>query len=170
MKLTEYLSVYAAFLSTFVLIWNILRARPNYKVDLLTASDEIEGKFVFGVSISIKNHSSSTVHLAHSTILYPSNDSSKFINYLFHIIKYNRFSRAAGWVHSSFNHYDFDDGCPRVLESGQSHDIFVPEEIIEEILKDSPKRNIKVVVVDQLWRRKYSNVLFWRELIKENST
>ncbi len=55
MKVTEFLAIYAAGLSTIVFVWNYVRATPRIKVEIISGSDEIDGEFVFGAYISVKN-------------------------------------------------------------------------------------------------------------------
>lgn len=60
LKLTEYLAIYAAALSTFVFLWNVLQSKAKVKVDLVYG---IEGEvtvlnlvyiFLFGTFPLIK--------------------------------------------------------------------------------------------------------------------
>ena len=156
MKVTDFLAIYAAGLSTIVFVWNYVRATPRIKVEVISGSDEIDGEFVFGAYISVKNPSSQTVHLSNISILYPYKQSN-LTDILKHIIKYQRIPKSEGWVSSSLSNYKIDDGCPISLEPGKAHSILVPERILEQIFEDSYSRKIKAVVQDQLWRNKYSN-------------
>ena len=65
-------------------------------------------------------------------------------------------------MHSGLVHYGLTDNFPVTLESGKSHSIFVPDEILVDILSDSEQRKIKACVTDQLWRRKYSKKFEYR--------
>lgn len=155
MKVTEILAIYAALLSTFVFIWNIHRAIPRYKVEVVFGSDEIDGEWVHGIYISVKNPSPHSVHLSNVSILYPYKKMSLF-EFITDTLKYRRFPMTLGWVHSSLSNYDIDDGCPLTLEPGKSHGILVPDSALKKISEDNEKRVIKVMVQDQLWRNKYS--------------
>lgn len=156
MSVTEYLAIYAACLSTIVFIWNIARAVPRFKVRLVSGFDEIDGEYVFGVCISVQNPSPHTVHLSGIDLLYPSEDM-RLSNFLRHLFKYRRFSRSVGWVYTSLSNYKIEDGCPITLEPGQSHNILVPDHVVEEVLENSQRRELKAVAHDQLWGRKHSN-------------
>jgi hypothetical protein len=155
MKTTEIFSIYAATLSTIVFIWNVTRSIPKFKVSIVFGTEEIDGEYISGIYISIKNPSPHTVHLSNILLLYPY-EKSKWIDLVTHAFKYRRFSRTVGWVHTSLSNYELDDKFPLALESGQSHNVFVPDEILEKILENSYQRKIKAVVTDQLWRKKYS--------------
>jgi hypothetical protein len=155
LKTTEYLSIYAAILSTGVFLWNMFKAIPKIKVDVVHAVHDDNGELKHGVYISTRNPSSHTVHLAGIDILYPYK-KRKLKDLIVHLFKYRRIPRAMGWVHCSVSNYGIKDGCPLALEAGKSHNVFVSNELLEEILSDSTGREIKASVQDQLWRNKYS--------------
>jgi len=155
LKITEILSIYAALLSTIVFIWNIRRVIPNFKVEMIFGSDEIDGEFVSGAYISVKNPSPHTVHLANISILYPYREIN-ILELIKHVFKYRRLPYKVGWVHSSLSNYEVDDKCPMALDPGKSIGILVPESVLEEVFEDSTKRVIKASVQDELWRNKYS--------------
>lgn len=161
MKVTEYLSIYAASLSTIVFLWNTRRAIPRYKVEIISGSDEIDGEFIHGIYISVKNPSPHSVHLAHLDLLYPYKKTN-LIEKIFHFIKYRRLPVSVGWVHTSLSHYDVEDGFPLSIESGKSHGFLVPDKVLKKLLKDSYKQEVKASVQDQLWRRKYSKKFQYR--------
>jgi hypothetical protein len=168
LEVTKILAIYAACLSTVVFIWNIVRTIPRYKVDIIFGTTEIEGEFKDGVYVSIKNPSPHTVHLSNVSLLYP-HKKVNLIELVKFALKYRRFSRAVGWVHTSLSNYKVDDKCPTALESGRSHNVFVPHDVLEEILKDCESRQIKAVVQDQLWRNKYSGRFEYPEYKIESS-
>lgn len=155
MKITELLAIYAACLSTLVFIWNIARSIPRVKVMIVFGTSTLEGKCISGVFISIQNPSPHTVHLSNVSILYPY-QKNRLIDLIKDVVKYRRLPSTLGWVHSSLSNYNLEDKCPSSIEAGKSHNIFIPQEVLEKILKDSERREIKVVVQDQLWRNKYS--------------
>ena len=155
MEVTEILAIYAALLSTIVFVWNIRRAIPRYKVEVVFGTDKIDGKYVSGAYISVKNPSPHTVHLANISILYPSGKRNLFEK-LKHALKYRRLPLSVGWCHSSLSNYDIDDKCPIALEPGKSIGILVPEDVLEKIFEDCEERMIKASVQDELWRIKYS--------------
>ena len=155
MKITEILAIYAALLSTIVFVWNIRRAIPRYKVEVVFGTDRIDGEYVSGAYISVKNPSSHTVHLANISILYPFGKRNLFEK-LKHVFKYRRLPSSVGWCHSSLSNYDIDDKCPIALEPGKSIGVLVPEDVLEKIFDDCEERLIKASVQDELWRNKYS--------------
>lgn len=155
MRLTEYLAIYAACLSTIVFAWNITRTIPRFKVDIVFGTRDSGGYIDHGIRVGIRNPSPHTVHLAGIDLLYRYKETN-FVHKLVHMIKYRRWPSTVGWVHTGLSHYDLKDECPLALESGKSHDVFVPNKILEQILSDSVDRYIKAGVQDQLWRNKYS--------------
>lgn len=156
LKLTEGLAIYAACLSTIVFFWNVVKGTPRYKVDLVFGSTEEDGECKFGIYVSVKNPSTHTIHLSNISLLYPYRSESVF-DKIAHLFKYRTMSNTVGWVHTSLSNFKLDDKCPIALEPGQSHEVFVPEEVIEKVLSDSTKRKLRAVVQDQLWRNKYSS-------------
>ena len=166
MKITELLSIYAAILSTIVFIWNIARATPRIKVKTVFGIEEVEGEQVSGAYISVQNPSSHTVHLANISLLYPYTEIN-FKDKLVHLFKYRRLPLNVGWCNSSLSYNKVEDKCPIALEPGQSHNVFVPQNVLERIFEESTKREIKAVVQDQLWRNKCSNTLDFPEIKKE---
>ena len=161
MKVTEYLAIYAACLSSIVFLWNIRRATSRVRIELLFALEEIDGKSVAGISVIIRNPSAQTVHLANVSPLVPSKSGKpNLLEKLQHIVKYRRFPSGLGWVHTNFGCFDIDDGCPLSLEPGRAHRIFLPEEKVKEILEESERKELRAVVQDELWRDKYSKAFF----------
>lgn len=155
MKITEALSIYAAVLSTIVFIWNIRRAIPRFQVEVVFGTDEVDGEFVSGAYISVKNPSPHTVHLSNISILYPYRKIG-VVEGVKHFIKYRRLPFTAGWVRSSLSNYGVEDKCPVALDSGKSVGILVPESVLEKIFEDCKERVIKASAQDELWRNKYS--------------
>lgn len=155
MKITEFLAIYAALLSTIVFVWNMRRAVPRFKVELIFGTDKIDGEYVSGAYISVKNPSNHTVHLSNISILYPYKKTT-IIELITHALKYRRLSPSVGWVHSSLSNFEINDGCPLALKPGKSHGILFPESALEKVFEDGEERFIKASVQDQLWRTKYS--------------
>jgi len=100
LKVTEILAIYAALLSIIVFIWNIRRAIPRFKVEVIFGADKIDGEYVSGAYISVKNPSPHAVNLSNISILYPYKKANIF-ELINHALKYKRLPRSVGWVHSS---------------------------------------------------------------------
>lgn len=64
MRLTDLLAIYGASLSTATDVWNYFRTRPQLRVLLVFALEEVEGKSQTGIVISIQNISTQPVHIA----------------------------------------------------------------------------------------------------------
>lgn len=158
MELNEVLAIYAAFLSTVVFLWNVSKATPKFKVDLMPGLDEKDDSHEFGVYITVRNLSSQTVHLAGLDLLYQSEEPS-ILKRLQHIYRYRNWPFSIGWVHCNLSLYEIDDKCPLPLRAGQSHMVFVPEHVIEDILKKGIGSKLRAKAQDQLWRNKYSKPL-----------
>ena len=155
---TNFIAIYAAVLSTIVFIWNIRSSSPRYEVDLVIGIEEVDGKMVSGIHVSIKNPSTRTVHISNVSLLYRYRHA-KWHEYFIDALKYKRFPSNIGWVHSALSNYEIEDGCPIAIEPGKSHGILIQEKILEEIFEGSVDRRIKCVAQDQLWRNKYSSAL-----------
>lgn len=71
-KVTEYLAIYGAFLSTAVFFWNASRARSKIRVRLSSAIEKgPNGKLTHGVGVFVQNPSAHTVHITHVGLIYP---------------------------------------------------------------------------------------------------
>jgi hypothetical protein len=155
MKITDYLAIYAAILSTVVFLWNIVQSRPRIKVDLLFSIDDVGGKPESGASIIVRNCSSHDVHLANISILYPYRHVT-FKEWLGHFWRYRRWPNRIGWVHSSLSNYDIESGCPVCLEARKSHRVFIPDAKVKKMLSDATEGSLIACVQDQLWNDFYS--------------
>lgn len=155
MRLTDFLAIYAASLSTTIALWNYFRSRPQLRVRLIFALGTIEGESQSGLGISIQNVSAQTVHITTVSLLYPYRRStvSDKIN---HLIHFRRIPRNDGWCHSNLSLNGITDGCPTSIEPGKSHWIFVRHEVLDRLLEDAESRRLKAVVQDALWRNRYS--------------
>lgn len=70
MTVTEFLAIYAAFLSTVVFIWNWAREIPRVKVKIVCGTEKVDEGYLSGVYIFVQNPTPHTVHLAAIHILY----------------------------------------------------------------------------------------------------
>ena len=122
---------------------------------MVFGTNKIDGEYKNGVFVSVQNPSFHTVHLSNFSILYPYKQTN-LIDLIRHAIKYRRLPLIEGWVHCKLSLYDFEDNFPISLEPGKSHSFLIPQEIVEKILQDSVRRELRAVVQDQLWRNKYS--------------
>lgn len=159
---TDYLAIYGAGLSTAVAVWNVLRARSKIRVLLTFAVEKTNGVTQHGMGISVQNPSAHTAHISNVSFLYPYRKST-LRDLWKHIIRFKRLPRNEGWCHTSLSNYDLEDGCPVSIESGKSHWIFVPDEVLKKLFKDAISRRVKVVVQDALWRDKYSKAFEYPE-------
>ncbi|WP_143559609.1 hypothetical protein [Sphingomonas dokdonensis] len=155
MKLTDYLAIYGAALSTLVFIWNATRSTPKIKVRLTFAVETIEGVAKAGLGISVQNPSSSAAHITNVSFVYPWRRVT-WRDRISHLVRFKSLPVRIGWCHSSLSNFDLEDGCPVTIEPAQSHWIFVPSETVEKLFSDALKRKVVVQVQDALWRNKYS--------------
>lgn len=170
MKLTEYLAIYAAALSTGVFFWNVFRALPRFKVDIAFAVHKERDEYLHGIYIAVRNPSSHPIHIAGVDLLCPIADPS-FKDKVRHTFTTKRMPTSLGWLYLNLSNYGINDGCPFKLEPGTSKNIFVPNEAIEKMLTNSASRSIMACVQDQLWRNKYSNSFeYSEEYNDENSS
>ncbi len=154
MKITEWLAIYAALLSTIVFLWNVVRSKPKIKVRIIFGFDEKKGG---GVYICTQNKSAHTVHLSSVSILYPYK-TPVIKDKLSHLWEYKRLPKKIGWVHASLSYYDISHGCPVSLNARDAHEIFIPERALDEILRKASSRQIMANAQDKLWNNAYSNV------------
>ncbi len=160
MKLTDYLAIYGALLSTTVFAWNAAKARPKVRVRLAFAVETKDGETQSGLGVSIQNPSPHTVHITGASFLYPYSEAT-LSRRLEHIVRYRRIPWDLGWCHSGFSLNGVEDGCPVSIEPGASHYIMVPQDKLERVLADARRRVLKVSVQDALWRNKTSRAFAW---------
>ena len=58
MKITDYLAIYAALLSTFVFFWNVVQSRPRIKVDLIFGVEGSGEPLRSGIYVFVRNPTS----------------------------------------------------------------------------------------------------------------
>lgn len=164
LKITDYLAIYGAVISTCVAIWNFLRSRAKVKVILVFSVDSSNGTTQHGMEIAIQNPSVNKVYITSVSFLYHYRKEN-FWSDLVHIIKFRQSPLTHGWCHTDLSRYEVKSGCPITIEPGQSHNIFVPDSALEQLLEDAISRNIRVVVQDALWRNKYSNLFEYPKIL-----
>lgn len=152
---TDYLAIYAAFLSTVVFVWNLRRARPRVALKLVPGVHDDGG---LGIFISVQNTSAHTIHLSALSVVYPyANRTPR--QRLWHVLRYRRWPVIAGWVHISLQTYEVDDGFPLSLGGWQKHDVFIPQASLESMLREAIRPEVRASVQDALWRDTYSRIL-----------
>lgn len=155
LKLTDYLAVYGAALSTLVFVWNARKSTPQIRVRIAYAVDTVDGETKGGIGISIQNPSTSTAHITGVSFVYPWRRGALRDRFI-HLVKYKRLPVRIGWCHTALSNFDLSDECPASIEPAKSHWIFVPKEVVEKLLSDAYERRFVVQVQDALWRNKYS--------------
>ncbi len=163
MKITEYLAIYAACLSTLVFIWNISKSIPKFKVDLMLGIKEDDGDYTRGLYLIVRNHSPHKIHIAGVDILYQYEESSIFKK-LSHFFKYRNSPKTVGWVHCSPSLYGVDENFPVELEGFKSHDIFISDDALKEILSESINQKVRAKAQDQLWNNRFSKEIKYEVL------
>jgi hypothetical protein len=167
--LTDYLAIYGAALSTLVFVWTALKSLPKVKIQIIWGIEEIGEEIVSGTMIFIQNPSSKTIHVSALSILYPWR-SGGLKEKLLHIVRHRRWPRHVGWVHTRAANYGIDDGCPTSIEPGQSHQVLIPDEKMEELLEDCRSRKIIASVQDQLWNNTYSKKFSISKITKKDES
>lgn len=160
LKVTDYLAIYAAILSSVVFLWNVLQSRPRFKVDLLFGVGTVDGVTTSGISIVVRNTSSHDIHLAAISLAYPYTKVGAKER-LLHLWRYKRWPRRLGWCRISLSNYSIKDGCPMCLEARKSHHVLVPKEIVEKVLSEATRDDIIATIQDQLWNNVYSRPFKW---------
>ena len=163
MKLTEFLALYGAVLSTVVFAWNALAARPKYRVRLAFAVETKDGVTQSGLGVSVQNPSSRAVHITGMSFLYPIS-SPTWWDRTKHVARYRRLPTELGWCHCGLSLHGIEDGCPVTIQPGASHFIIIPRSDVDRALRDARRRVLKVTVQDALWRNRTSSVFqpTWR--------
>lgn len=160
LKITDYLAIYAAILSSIVFLWNVLQSRPRLKVDLLFGVETVDDETTTGISVVVRNNSSHEIHLAAIGLLYPYTRVD-LKERLLHLWRYKQWPRRVGWCHTSLSNYSIKDGCPMCLEARKSHHVLVPKAVVEKILSEATRDNLIAAVQDQLWNNVYSRPFKW---------
>lgn len=150
LKLTEFLAIYAAALSTAVFFWNVRKARPAFRVKLIFGVDKVDGEFVHGIYAVVQNHSSHKVHITNLSVLYPFQKATLRERFE-HLWKFRRLPRRIGWCLAGLNRYT-DSRCPITLEPGTAHGVLIREDVVEKILESATERRLIVVAQDALWK------------------
>ena len=161
-KLTDILAVYAASLSTIVFIWNARSSKPTLRTRIVHAAEQSDDGLKVGIRIEVQNPSIHMAHLNSVQLLYPWRKLSIW-DRIMHMARYRRLPFLAGWCHTSLSNYDLADGCPVSIEPHKSHGIFIPDEVVEELLEDSIKPSIRILAQDALWRNQYSKPFAYRD-------
>ena len=155
MKITEFLAIYAAVISTVVFAWNVTTSRARFSVTLAGGANKSGEEYELGVFLSIQNPSLHTVHVNSVSLLYPYRKITLYEK-IEHLIKYRRVGRYTGWVHNGLIFDDIETGLPVSIDPRQSHSIFIPENVIWEMLGKDGSAVFAAEVQDALWRDKYS--------------
>lgn len=163
MKITDYLAIYAAFLSTVVFFWNVIQSRPKIKVDLMFGVGD-EG--AAGAYVIIRNLSSHSVPLSGICLMYQHDDAT-FWRRLAHIWRFKRVMRRVGWVHSSLSLYSVECGMPMSLAARSSHSVFLSPAVLELVLAKAKCRTLICKVQDALWKDVYSGQFHWPVALAE---
>lgn len=136
MRLTDFLAIYGAGVSSATAIWNYRRTLTQLKVVVIIALQNVSGESQFGVGVSVQNVSAQTVYLTSVSFLYPFG-RQRFLRKLGTFLKRRRWPHTDGWCHSRFNYYGIEDGCPVTLAPGQSHWIFIRDAALMNLLKET---------------------------------
>ena len=153
-KLTDYLALYAAVLSTTVFFWNVEKSRPKFTVLIVGGVKGIHPDAIPGVYVLIRNTSTQTVHIRGMSPLAPHRHISLLERFR-HGLRYRRF-RYVGWVHYTYALEGVETGLPASIEARNSHSIFIPEQTLWSMLEDDKTNKFAVSVQDALWRNTMS--------------
>jgi hypothetical protein len=152
------IAIYAAVLSTVVFVWNIRISRGRLRVQILHGAEEVDDGIVHGVYVSIQNPSHKPVYVRHASVLYPS-VSSTFFGRLLHLLKYRRWSRSAGWVHTSPSYEEIMTDLPKTIQPGDSCGFIMDKQKLLRLVEGRKQGILRVSVQDALWRTTYSNIM-----------
>jgi hypothetical protein len=167
-KVTDWLAMYAAVVSTLVFYWNIKQSKAKIKVNILPGFETIDGISTSGYFIIVRNVSSQVVPIGSIELLHQYERTSA-LGHLKHLVKYRRLSQSIGWVHHPLSHFKVDTKCPIQLEPRASHKVIVDFDTVENILGESSYRLIKASVQDQLWNNYFSKAIKATELTSKSA-
>lgn len=151
MKLTDWIAIYAAVLSTCVFIWQFGQGKPRVKVAVVPGV--VDGDH--GAYISVQNRSAHAVSISHCSFLYPGRKQTVW-DWLTHAWQFRTFPRRLGWIHA-FLPYDLDLKLPARLEPHDSLGIFIPEAKLFEHFQGNLEMMVVFKVQDALWKDYFTN-------------
>lgn len=157
MKITDYLAIYGAVLSTAVFMGTVWKARRRLVVEMmpgaLSGDDDTAG--IYSV-IRIVNRQSVPIRADHVGLLWPYRKVT-FAEKVGYVLKYRRAWRTLGWVHGSLPESTMAD-LPKVIEAGHSHLIWVRHEDLEDLLRNDRAAQCMASAQDGVGRNFYSKV------------
>ncbi len=142
------------------------KTNAKHKVEIVTATITENGETKNGIVISVKNSSpTTTMHLTSLAILHRYKERTP-IGKIKYVLKYYRQYYSYGFATSSYCHKKSKD-LQKPLESYKSHELFISNDELEEIMKHchSKDKQIRASVQDQLWRNSYSNIFDCKEIL-----
>ncbi|MDP3634110.1 hypothetical protein [Phenylobacterium sp.] len=156
MKITDYLAIYGAALSTAVFLWTVGKARRRLTVrmtpGILSGDDDTAG---FYAVVHIVNRQSVSIRADHVGILWPYRKVT-FWAKLKHVARYRSGWATVGWVHGALPTSTKAE-LPKVIEAGHSHMVWVRHEELEAALSGDQARRCMACVSDGVGQRFYSN-------------
>lgn len=156
MKLTEYLAIYAAIMSSVVFFWNVRKSRPNFRVKVSHGiGDQKDGTKTAGFVASVENMSAQTVFIKPISILIFKENPTLKDRWTF-LRKYKRYSRTQGWVFGNFENFDIEQDRQNKLEPGQSFSVFIPASVCKVIAEHSKSTIFRAYAQNELGENRYS--------------
>lgn len=152
----DWIAIYAAVISTIVFLWNVSLSRAKYTVTLIPGIHGSDDDVESGVYLTIRNPSSHKIHITAVSLLYPYKKVT-FIDKLKFVFKYKSIRRYIHWVHTSHIFDDIKTGLPVAIEPRNSHQIFIPDPKLHEMLSDAVEKRFAAEIQDALWRSKYTS-------------
>lgn len=113
---------------------------------------ECEG---LGLYVIVYNRSSHKIHLAYVGLMYQFKKETLW-DKVKHIWRFHRWPSRAGWCHYDLELFGFSAGCPTTIEPKNSHEVFVPDEKVREILKEAISTRIGASSQDKLAQNSYA--------------
>lgn len=151
LKVTDYLAIYGALLSTGVFVWTLWRARKRIAVSLVPsfgkATDGSDGN---GYVIMIRNLSTVPVQISNVGLSWPTRKPT-MRGRLRYLIRYRRI-RWINWTHASLPPTSVAR-TPVVVESGQSHLVWIDREGLAYLRERAIGDPVAATVSDGVYRR-----------------
>ncbi len=151
LKLTDFLAVWGAVLSTLTFAMTVVRARPRLKVNLV-AGFENDRPCMY---IYARNVSSLRVRIETITLLYRPARVPAWRR-LIDVLRYRRRYPYPSWQIWFPSSRDVDTGCPVFVEPHASYRCILPDAAVLEVMRNSADGRIVAKVQDSLWKDYHS--------------
>ena len=154
--MTLLIAMYGAVISTLALLWNVLRARSRFRVEMIFAAysaPQVREESL-GAVVIIKNYSEKPVFVRSVSLLAKCREFT-FLDRIRHLRRFQRWPGRISYLHLMWAE-DIPTGLPREILPGDSHTIFIPDSEIRKICLNNKTYGLRASVQDALGRNRRS--------------